>query len=121
MSLPLTPHTLAGAYDYLRTTPPFKGWRLPPAEEVEFAVTRHRDREGDYGMCGRTEHVIRVSMYKIKTTDMLLQVIAHEMIHEYQEGKLHNGSGRTDHNKVFWALAYRVCRAHGWDATRFVG
>jgi len=34
MTLPLTPATLTAAYEFLRTTPPFKGWKLPHADEV---------------------------------------------------------------------------------------
>src|SRR5690349_18038866 len=42
MSLRLTPDIIEGAYEFLRMTPPFRGWRLPPADEVEFVVSRHK-------------------------------------------------------------------------------
>lgn len=119
MTLTLTPHSIAAAYDYLRTTPPFKGWNLPDSDAVEFAVTKHRDREGDHNVYQRIgEHIIRVSSHLIKTTDGLMQVIAHEMIHMHQE--IAKTISRVPHNREFKRLATHVCRRHGWDAARFV-
>ena len=112
MTLPLTPAMLAGAYEYLRTTPPFRYYALRPAEEVEFAVTRHVDREGDYIDDPQAERlVIRVSENSIGSTDVLMQVIAHEMVH-LRHGPAHGASFRR--------AAKRVCLLHGWDAKRFV-
>mgnify|MGYP001576237169 CR=1 FL=1 len=114
MTLALTPAMLETAYEYLRSTPPFCAWKLPPAEEVEFGVTRHRDREGDHCVYQRTtDHVIRVSAYYVKTTSALMCCMAHEMIHAYQERK---GGARYDrHNAEFKRLTIRVCSVHGWN------
>lgn len=119
MSLPLTPHVLAAAYEYLRATQPFSAWKLPHADEVEFGVTRHRDREADHGM-HKKEHCIRVSMAKVKTTDAVMQAVGHEMIHAYQDGIVRTGSRKVDHNKEFKRLAKRVCSTHGWDWEKFL-
>ncbi len=119
MALLLTPQMLAAAYEYLRTTPPFKAWKLPHADEIELAVTLHRDREGDHCVYQRTtEHIIRVSAAAIKTTDALMQVMAHEMLHARQE--ITKTARRGGHNADFKRLAKRVCRYHGWDETKFV-
>jgi len=120
MALSLTPHALAAAYEYLRTTLPFSRWKLPEADEVEFGVTHHLDRDADYGL-HRRQHSIRVSARKVKTTDALVQALAHEMIHAYQDGVVRNGSRRVDHNKEFLRLAKRVCRIHGWKVEEFIG
>lgn len=120
MKLALTPAMLETAYEYMRSTPPFRGWKLPPAEEVEFHVTRHRDREGDH--CAyryRPEHVIRVSAYYIHATNPLLMVMGHEMIHMQQE--MRRLAKPDTHNKDFCAKAARVCRIHGWDLRLFIG
>lgn len=37
--LHLTLEMLEGAYEYLRTTPPFRRWKLPPGADIEFHVT----------------------------------------------------------------------------------
>ena len=116
MSLPLTPHMLAAAYDFLRECPPFKGWKLPDSDAVQFHVTRHRDRYADHNTV-RTEHVIRVSSYHTKTTDSLMQAIAHELIHARQ-AQTHD---RGIHGPSFRRAAVQVCRAHGWDMKGFVG
>ena len=119
MSLPLTPHVLVAAYEYLRATQPFKGWHLPDAEEVEFGVTRHRDREGDHSTYRRTtEHIIRVSAYYVKTTHALLVCLAHEMIHAHME--LSKTTQRNGHGPMFKRLARRVCKVHGWEVEKFV-
>ena len=119
MSLQLKPENLAAAYDYLRTTPPFSSWKLPPSDEVEFAVTRHRDREGDHCVYQYTaEHVIRVSSAAIKTTDALMQVIAHEMLHARQE--ITKTARRGEHNPQFRTIARRICKVHGWPTETFV-
>ena len=36
MSFPLTPLVLVSMYQMLRDCPPFRGWRLPDADAVEF-------------------------------------------------------------------------------------
>lgn len=120
MSLPLTPHVLAAGYDYLRATQPFKAWRLPPADEVEFGVTRHRDREGDHSTYRwhTDEHIIRVSAYYVKNTESLLICLAHEMIHAHM--KIKKIGQRNDHGTRFKRLAKRVCSIHGWDTEKFL-
>ena len=118
MTLPLTPATLVAAYEYLRTTPPFRGWKLPHADEVEFRVTRHRDREADHEVKRRTDHIIRVSANNIGTSDALVQALAHEMIHAYQDGVARTGT-RAMHNTEFKRLATRVCKVHGWKTEGF--
>ena len=118
MTLPLTPHVLAAAYEYLRATTPFKSWKLPPADEVEFGVTQHRDRDGDHSSYQRTnEHIIRASTYWVKTTDALMQVMAHEMIHVRQQ--ITKSARHGGHNMEFQRLAKRVCKVHGWHPHLF--
>lgn len=129
MTLHLTPGVLAAAYEYLRATLPFKRWKLPHADEVEFHVTRHRDRQGDHAlytsgdghMIRRGDHSIRMSASTTKTTGDLLLFLAHEMVHAYQDGVARSGSRRVAHNREFLRLSRLVCRAHGWPADEFVG
>ena len=118
MALALTPAALAAAYEYLRATPPFRGWKLPHADEVAFHVTRHRDREADHEVVRRRAHIIRVSVNKIKTTDALMQAMGHELIHAYQDGVARTDT-RAIHNAEFKRLARRVCQVHGWKYEGF--
>ena len=122
MSLTLTPESLAAAYEYLRTTRPFKRWKLPHADEVEFRVERLKDRAADHSVVHRPEklHTIRVSTENVKTTDGLLEVMAHEMVHAYQDGVAGTGSRRAEHNKEFVRLSARVCKEHGWQLSLFI-
>src|SRR3990167_7488256 len=116
MSLPLTPALLEAAYEYLRATPPFRAWHLPPATGVKFVVTKHRDREGDHGVEGGVD-ILRVSSNVIGHTNSLLQVIGHEMIHMRQAVQ----KVRSNHNADFHRMARRACKYHGWDVKLFVG
>lgn len=120
---------LETAYEYLRSTPPFKNWKLPHADEVEFAVMRHRAREADHDRytrgdghtIRRGDHIIRVSAHTVKTTNALIEAMAHEMVHAYQEGVVKTGSYVVVHNAEFKRLAARVCKIHGWDTQAFIG
>ena len=40
----LTPGILEAAYEFLRTTPPFKGWKLPSGVDITFRVIKKLDR-----------------------------------------------------------------------------
>ena len=114
MTLQLTPEALAAAYDYLRTTLPFRRWSLPPASEVEFCVTQHKGRFGDHTFFnGR--HTIRVSTRKVGRTASLMETVAHEAVHVYcaQRGI------RSGHGAEFWKGAALVCRHHGFDEKTF--
>lgn len=120
MSLPLTPEMLAAAYDFLRTTPPFRGWRLPHSDAIELSVGCQRDREAHYSRYLRTsDHIIVVSSTRVGHTNTLLAAIAHEMIHLHQATTKHETSG-VMHNADFRKHARTVCRWHGWDAKSFV-
>ena len=117
MSLPLTPEALEAAYNYLRTCAPFKGWKLPEAEEVEFHVTRHKDQEGDWEF-KNGRHSVRISQHTIGHTDSLMQAMAHEMVHMFQY-ITKSETPNAVHNWRFNKLAGVVCRVHGWDAKKF--
>ena len=117
--LTLTPEMLEGAYEYLRVSPPFCSWSLPDADHVSFRVMGARDRFGHFrgrikGMPDLNE--IGVSLRAVRSTDLLMATMAHEMIHLYQD---ETGTARGHHNPKFRKLARRVCRIHGFDPESF--
>lgn len=114
--LHMTPAMLEAAYELLRATPPFKGWKLPPGDEVAFHILRTRAQQADHCLVGNT-HQIRVSAAKHATLRSLLETVAHEMIH-VREVQLR---ARPDvaHGKLFNRLADKVCREHGFDRGQF--
>lgn len=117
MTLRLSPDTLASGYEYLRTTPPLKGWKLPHADEVAFHVVSDPRIFADIGFDDDGGPLIRVSAKKNKTSVTLLMSIAHEAIHLHQYlCKLDRGG---EHNDDFRKRARLVCRAHGWDEELF--
>ncbi len=114
MSLPLTKELLRATYEYLRQTPPFKNWKLPPGEIVVFKVTRNASVEGDH-MLRNGVHTIRCSSKKTGTTYVLLQLMAHEMCH----AKCDRDGARSEHGAAFKRAARSVCRYHGFDEANF--
>ena len=114
MSLSMTPRMLEAAYEYLRTTPPFRGWGLPDGDMVEFWVSRSLSHYGLYEWTGDT-HRIRISNRIANSTPRLIVTMAHEMIHEKQMIMV-NG---VDHGVWFQRMADRVCKIHGFDRETF--
>ena len=118
--LHLTPDGLENAYEYLRTTLPFRRMNLPHADNLVFRVMGARDRFGHFR--GRIKNMpdlneIGVSIRVVKSTDLLMATMAHEMIHLYQH---ENGSAtKSSHNAEFERIASRVCRIHGFNREEF--
>jgi hypothetical protein len=118
MTLPLTRETKAAAYDYLRTTPPFNRWALPPSDEIKFRLTRNVNVRGYYVPTRKGNHVIGVSCRCIIRTQSLIELMAHEMVHLYQRIAKRETSG-VEHNRDFTKLSERVCKCHGFDPALF--
>lgn len=114
MSLRLTPEVLEAAYSFLLTTPPFRTWKLPPADEVEFHVVRDPTMYGDCVIDGETP-VIRVSERKNGHVQTLLATLAHELVH-LRQFQLDDSA---NHNALFHKLARKVCLHHGFDPKSF--
>ena len=114
--LHMTPEIVEAAYELLRTTPPFKGWKLPEADDIEFHVCRIKGAQADHEYThGR--HVLRINALKHATLASLLSTLAHEMIHIREV----NLRLRLDvaHGKAFHRMADSVCRHHGFDRGQF--
>ena len=115
--LHLTPALLEGAYELLRLTPPFRRWKLPHADDLEFRITNHVDRFGHYDdRNGRAIANIAVSARHIKTLKSLFELLAHEMVHLH----LHRQGKKWDtHGRSFQRFADQVCRHHEFDRSEF--
>src|ERR1700733_14069393 len=119
-SLHLTPDCLENAYEYLRTTLPFRRMNLPHADNLIFKVMGARDRFGHFrGRIKSTPELneIGVSIRVVHSTDLLMATMAHEMLHLFQHEK--GSSSRAEHNAEYKRLAERVCRIHGFDRESF--
>lgn len=115
--LHLTPYDLCAIYDLLRGTKPFKAWKLPPGEEVEFHVVHMRGQ--DQADCQKVggRHIIRLASNKHHTLAPAIATMAHEMVHmhldmAYPRDKAHHGSRFRKHANI-------VCRYHGFDRGQF--
>lgn len=112
MSLHITPEMMETVYEYLRLTPPFKGWKLPHADGVEFHVTRHQNIHGDFSSSKKR---IRISTRKTFWTSTLIETMAHEMVHLH----LDRIDSRILHGPKFQRIALHVCKHHGFDPKSF--
>ena len=118
--LRLTPEMLEGAYEYLRVSPPFCRWNLPHADQVSFRVMGTRDRFGHFRgrhkkASGDDFSEIAISAGMVRSTELLIATMAHEMIHlrQYRMG------ARDTHGLTFRRMAAAVCREHGFDVKTF--
>ena len=116
MTLRLTPAMLEAAYEYLRSTPPFRGWRLPHADDVEFRVLNTKDYMALWEKNG-TQHRISISDSRVGHTHTLMVAMAHEMVHIRQDRD--GTEDKQDHNDAFRKHARRICRVHGFDPKEF--
>lgn len=116
MALQFTPYTLRQAYKFLDATAPFKNWNLPDADDVVFRVVKDQTLRGWYRR--RPKHTIAISTGCVGHTYSLIQTMAHEMIHVYEE---HAGicKANVEHSAAFKKLAARVCKEHGFDPKMF--
>ena len=120
MTLPLNAETLAAAYDFLNTTPPFNKWNLPDAEDVGFRLSRRKKELGRYQWDGK-RHTIIASSLAIGHTSTLMRFLCHEMIHLHLEatGTDSRRGGEDTHNVAFQKFAAEVCKYHGFDPKAF--
>ena len=112
----LTPEMLEAAYEFLRTTEPFRRWKLPHADDIAFKITRHADRFGTFDATDPPQ--ISVSDRVVGHTQTLLMTLAHEMIH-LRHHLTREARSDVEHGARFRRHAARVCRQHGWDAKAF--
>lgn len=115
--LPLNHEILASAYDYLRTTPPFRDWNLPESEDVRFVVIRSEDTAGWHAIRNGRD-VIGISSKCIGRTSSLMEVMAHEMLHLHQR-KVAMETRGVIHNTAFKKLGAKVSAIHGFDPMLF--
>lgn len=114
----LTPVMLAAAYEFVATLPPFSRWKMPPADQVEFFVTRNPKKFGEYGSGATVAHRIYISDATVGSPAALVPVIAHEMVHLYQAAR--GKATQSQHNEDFKRLARIVCRRNSYDYKAFV-
>lgn len=116
--LHLTPDMLERTYELLRTTPPFKGWKLPEADAVGFSVVLGANEHGCTVFDDeKLTFLIKVSSKRHKHLCSVVATMAHEMVH-MREWQL---KARADvhHGATFNKLADSVCRHHGFDRGQF--
>lgn len=108
-------------YEYLRSTLPFRRWKLPDPDTLRFAVTAQVDRHGHFDDHDgkRPYQTIAISNVHTKTYRDLLEVLGHELVHL----KLYRDRyrGWEHHGYRFAELAKQACRWHDWNLKHFIG
>lgn len=118
MSIYIDIEMCAAVYDLLRLTPPYRSWKLPPADKVKFAITNSIIYRGQHSMLPSGKHKIELSQRNIGTLWELTRVMGHEMVHVHEEN---SRACRPDveHSWQFKKWADSVCRWHVWDRKAF--
>lgn len=114
MRLVLTPAMIEQSYELLRTTPPFRGWGLPPGDDVGFHVIRKPSVRAEFNVVGGVPQIYVTQQSAVMLVSLLAHV-AHEMVHLRQHLL---GLPRT-HGAMFIKLRDQVCRWHGFDPGMF--
>ena len=115
MTLHMTPAIVEAAYELLLTTPPFRAWKLPHADDIEFHIDRHKSRLGAYRWEGK--HTVAISSKLITQLPLLLSVLAHELCHLRQQ--IVWPRDKAEHGYRFNRMADAVCRWHSLDRAMF--
>lgn len=108
----INPTMMEAAYNLLLTTPPFRGWKMPPSDDVVFVVLRTDRHSADHFIDTKGRHTIRLSHRKHTTLAAVIMTIAHEMAHMKDTSKSHHG-------RQWHRLADTVCKHHGFDRGQF--
>lgn len=112
----VTPEAIEASYRLLCTTLPFRRWKMPHPDKLAFRVMTTRERLGHFVAYVGYDEIGEIAVStKVKTLHLLNEVVAHEMVHEYQERLGH----KDGHGRHFKRLAGVVCRRHGWDLVKF--
>lgn len=112
--------TLAGAYELLRATLPFRRWKLPSADAVRFCITQSTMDRGDFYLTvAKKRPVIRISQKLHSTLPLLIETMAHEMIHLHEDTN-HRARDDVKHSGVFRRYAKQVCKRHNFNLENFL-
>lgn len=122
-----TPEMCRAAYEFFRTTLPYRRWRLPDAEQVVFKITDSGKIMGSvYYPSGKGQKIrprMEISERLNFCTDLLIRTIAHEMCHlrQFQLDGWHivDPDKEYGHGEDFKKLAKLVCRRHGFNPKTF--
>ncbi len=117
MAIKISVETLEATYELLRTTEPFKQWKLPHAEDISFRISRDKLNRGEFHVDKKGIPWITANERYHSTLDELLRTVAHEMCHLFE----HSWGSRSDvhHGATFNRLADKVCKCHSFDRGAF--
>jgi hypothetical protein len=123
----ITPSTCAAAYEYFRTTLPFRRWNLPHSDSVAFRITKSAKLFGSVYYPSREGHTIRpiieISDHLCYSTEVLFRTLAHELCHLRQfqlDGwTVVDKDKEYGHGPDFQAMAKLICRRHGFELDTF--
>ena len=117
MTIPLTPETLAAAWDYLCTIPPMSEWGLLPSEDITFRVIKTPRVYGQMSY-NKRGYLIEISSAKCGRHDTILSTLCHEAIHMFMHTSCFMDR-RNYHDKAFHLLADEAAAIHEFDRKVF--
>lgn len=117
MTIQVTVELVEAVYEMLRMTKPFKGWKLPHADDISFAMIRKPGTSGEFYVNPNGIPYICINDKFHHTLQELMKTVAHEMCHLYEH--LYYFRQDIHHGAIFRQCADRVCRIHQFDRGAF--
>jgi len=111
----ITPEMVEAAYELARTMPPFRGWKLPHPDHLEFGILTTKERFGHFRWHNEGQHELSFSASCIGSSDVLMRTMMHELCHF----EAHRRGYRGEHGGTWRELANQVCRIHHLDPKAF--
>jgi len=119
----VTQSRIKAVYTMLLHLPPFVRWGLPHPDRIKFCIldkADHLDSYARYDKTGTGKHIIAVNPHLTLSLLLLIENVAHEMVHLKQDMKGRRPYKATNqHNKEFFRMVRLVCRDLGLDPQRF--
>jgi hypothetical protein len=106
---------IEATYEYLRSMPPFRRWKLPPGNKIKFRVSNSDGNAGLHEVYSNGDQVLSVSGKRVGHLNLVIQTVAHEMVHVYH----HKLKLKAAHGADFRRHAALICRKMGFDPKAF--
>ena len=108
---------LVSSYNYLLTLKPFSSWGLLPANCIKFGLKTKVDCVAHFAVIENDKFEIAVNNKRISHLSILLECLAHEMVH--QAVTLLHPNEVKEHGPHFIRLSKIVSKELGYDPLYF--
>ena len=113
MEMKFTDKSLMFIYLLICTLKPFNRWRMPSVEKVDFQIYENKTNFGEF----EPPNILRISKITNTTLSLLVETMAHVMLHLRLYSINCNSWGK--HDGVFRKLSKDICKQLGYEYEEF--